>query len=174
MSDHYVRNLILNYEQDILGNQYTFYLSNGEIIPLMITPENIPHLFGLRKLPLRQVQNTSAIKIYDKLKHEAITLEHIAPHKEAYMKIKGFEKLVPLLYCGNAMKVVKSIGALSSNYLFYLEDRNDRIIHLGVAFDGDNAWYPESVLVKQGQDKEKYIRNQEQVEILKMNVDHYD
>lgn len=165
-----VKKLIENYERDLLGNCYIYELSDGEVIRLTIEKENVPHLLGVRKIPLRQVQNKSASAIYDMLKNGIINIRHIEPHKEEYKKVMNFHHLVSILHCGDAVKIVKRVGRLNSSYFLYLDHRPEEIIHLGIVKDEDGAWHPESLLIIQKRDVEAYIKDQEPVDIVKMTV----
>jgi len=170
MREDVVKNLITDYERDIAGNQYRFHLSDGVKLSFCIEKKHVPHLMGIRKLPLRQVQNKSASAIYRMLKDGTIAINHIAPHKEAYKKVMNFRHIISILHCGDAVKIVKRVGSLNSSYLLYLDHQPDEIIHLGIAKD-DKGWYPESLLVIQ-RNVTKYIDNQISVDILKMEVVH--
>lgn len=76
MSD-YLRQLIDDYERDLMGNTYTFLFSNGEEISFEIKKRNVPHLLGIGRLPLRQVHGKFAGQLYAMLKNGSLTLEHI-------------------------------------------------------------------------------------------------
>lgn len=148
----YLEKLIDNYEQDLMGNTYTYSFSNGDTICFEIKKRNVPHLLGVGHLPLRQIHGKYAMQLYGMLKSGAITLDQITSvpgHKEVYKKIMNFHKIAPILHCGDAVKVVKRIGSLNSSYLLYLDHRPEEIIHLGIGEDGAGNWYPESLLVLQ-------------------------
>jgi len=88
MSD-YLRQLIVDYERDIMGNTYVFWFSNGEKISFEIKKTNVPHLLGIGRLPLRQVRGKFANEVYSLLKNGSVTLEHVTRvprHKEVYKK----------------------------------------------------------------------------------------
>jgi|GEM_PF-6776507 len=170
MREDVVKNLIMDYERDILGNRYHFFLSDGVELSFGIEEKHVPHLMGIRKLPIRQAQNKSAPAIYEMLKDGTIDINHIALHKEAYKKVMNFRHIISILHCGDAVKVVKRVGSLNSSYLLYLDHQPDEIIHLGIARD-DKGWYPESLLVMQ-RNVTKYIDNQMPLDILKMEVVH--
>ena len=165
-----IEQLIADYEQDILGNRYTYVLSNGETVSFRIEPRDIPHLMGVRKLPLRQTYQKSADAVYQMLKDGRITLKHIAPHKEEYKKVMNFKYLISILHCGDAVKVVRRVGRLNSSYLFYLDHSPQRIIHLGILYDG-KTWHPESLLVTQSRTITAYIDGQQPVDILNMSIE---
>lgn len=164
-----IKTLISNYEQDIRGNVYSFRLSDGENISFSIDEKDVPHLMGIRKLPLRQVQNKSATAVYKMLKDGRISVDHIEPYKESYKKVMNFSHLVSILHCGDAVKIVKKIGSIKSSYIFYLDHRPHEIIHLGIIRDGDN-WHPETLLVNQRRNVTAYIDGQMPVDILSMNI----
>lgn len=164
-----IRNLICDYEKDIYGNTYTFHLSDGESVSFSITPKDVPHLMGVRKLPLRQVSHKSALAVYQMLKDGRISISHIAPHKEEYKKVMNFKHLISILHCGDAVKVVKKIGALNSTYLFYLDHQPSEIIHLGIV-KGEDGWHPESLLVLQRRNVTAYVDGQLPVDILSMDI----
>lgn len=164
-----IQKLISNYEQDILGNVYSFQLSDGETISFSIEEKDVPHLMGIRKLPLRQVQNKSATAVYQMLKDGRITIAHIEPHKESYKKVMNFSHLVSILHCGDAVKIVKKIGTIKSSYLFYLDHRPHEIIHLGIVLD-DDKWHPETLLVNQRRNVTAYIDGQLPIDIISMNI----
>lgn len=167
-----LQQLILDYERDILGNVYTFVLGNGETIRFEIKRKNVPHLLGIGRLPLRQVQGKYAGQIYTMLKNGKITLEHVTSvpgHKEVFKKIKNFHHLVSMLHCGDMVRLVKRRGSLNSSYLLYLDHQPAEIIHLGLAQDSAENWYPESLLVLQ-RNVTAYIEGEEPVEILQMYV----
>lgn len=165
-----IKQLIHNYEQDIYGNRYTFVLSDGETVSFCIKKENVPHLLGVRKLPLRQVQNKSASAIYEMLKDGRINISHIEPYKEEYKKVMHFGMLTTILYCGDMVRIVKRIGSLKSSYLLYLDNSPNEIVHLGIVKDAAGAWAPESLLVLNKRNIMAYIDDQIQVEILSMTV----
>ena len=168
----YLQQLIDDYEQDILGNVYTFYLSNGETLSFEIKKKNVPHLLGIGKMPLRQVRGKYANELYTMLKRGQITMSHIVSvrdHKEVYKKIMNFHHIINMLHCGDMVKVVKRIGSLSSSYLLYLDHQPTEIIHLGLAQDSADNWYPESLLILQ-RNVTAYIDNQIPVDIVEMTV----
>lgn len=150
--------------------RFVFRLSDGETISLKILPEDVSHLMGVRKLHLRQAQNSSAKVIYDHLKSGVITLDHFVGHKEEYKKAVNFPALISILYCGETVRVVKKIGSLNSSYLFYLDHSPDEIIHLGVKRDKRGAWHTETLLVINKRGLDAYIRNQIPVVIEEMQV----
>ena len=162
----FIKNIIEDYERDILGYRYSFVLSDGETISFRIDPENVPHLLGVRKLPLRQVQGKSAGAVYKMLKDGKLTLDAFRSHKEEYKKAMNFHHLVSILHCGDAVKVVKRVGRLTSGYFLYLDHRPHSIIHLGIAKDSANRWYPESLLVINRRNVDSYIKDQVPVDIL--------
>ena len=164
-----IKMLISNYEQDILGNVYTFLLSDGETISFSIDEKDVPHLMGIRKLPLRQVQRKSAMAVYQMLKDGRISIDHIEPYKESYKKVMNFSHLVSILYCGDAVKIVKKIGSTKSTYVFYLDHQPNEIIHLGVVWD-DDKWHPETLLINQRRNVTAYIDGQLPLDIVKMTV----
>lgn len=169
---NYLQQLIEDYERDILGNIYTFVLSNGEIITFEIKKRNIPHLLGIGRLPLRQVRGKYASELYSMLKRGIITIENIVSvpgHREVYKKIMNFHHVVDILHCGDMVKVVKGIGSLKSSYLLYLDHQPTEIIHLGLAQDSADNWYPESLLVLH-RNVTAYIDDQIPVDILEMTV----
>lgn len=171
MSD-YLRQLIDDYERDLMGNTYTFLFSNGEEISFEIKKRNVPHLLGIGRLPLRQVHGKFAGQLYAMLKNGSLTLEHITSvpgHKEIYKKILNFHHIITALHAGGAVKVVKRIGTLKSSYLLYLDHQPDEIIHLGIAQDEAGGWYPESLLVLQ-RDVTAYIDGQIPLDIVEFNV----
>ena len=167
---NYIKNLISAYERDLLGNRYAFELSDGETLVFSIEKKDVPHLMGVRKLPLRQVQNKSAEAVYEMLKDGRVNIEHIGQHKEEFKKVMNFHHLVSILHCGDAVKIVKRIGRLKSSYFLYLDHRPDSIVHLGVVKDGDGHWHPESLLVNQSRNVSAYIDGQVPVDILSMTV----
>lgn len=169
----YIKHIIEDYERDILGNRYTFTLSDGVTISFCIGKENVPHLLGVRKLPLRQVQNKSALAVYNMLKDGRIDISHIMPHKESYKKLMNFGKLIDILHCGDMVRIVKRIGSLNSSYLMYLDKRPNEIIHLGLV-EYNGSWAPESLLVINKRNLTAYIDNQIPVEIISMNVTQED
>ena len=169
MDTDYIKNIVLDYERDLLGSWFTLELSNGETLIFTIEAKNIPHLLGIRKLPLRQVQQKSALTVYDMMKDGRITLNHIAIYKEAYKKVMKFSQLVSILHCGDAVRIVKRIGSLQSKYLLYLDHRPQEIIHLGLVVDSDGIWHPESYLVLQ-RNVTTYIDGQLPVDIIKMSI----
>ena len=71
MDNYTIKGMIADYERDLLGNWYTLHLSNGDVPSFAIESKNIPHLLGVRKLPLRQVQGKSALSVYEMLKRDA-------------------------------------------------------------------------------------------------------
>ena len=166
-----VKHLIEAYERDLCGNMYTFMLSNGETLSISIEKKDVPHLMGIRKLPLRQVQNKSAAAVYEMLKDGRINIRHIVPHKEEYKKVMNFHHLVGILHCGDAVKIVKRIGRLKSSYIMYLDHRPDKIIHLGIVqSQDDGTWHPESLLITKSRNVGAYVDNQLPVDILQMTV----
>lgn len=168
-----IKQLITNYEQDLLGKRYEFQLSDGVTLSFSIDPKDIPHLLGVRKLPLRQVQSKSALDVYDMLKDGRINIVHIGPHKEAYKKVMNFSRLVEILYCGDAVKIVKRVGRLNSSYFLYLDHSPDEVVHLGIVKDEeDDSWHPESLLILQERNVCAYIDNQLPVDILTMTVSY--
>lgn len=169
---NYLKELIQEYEKDLLGNTYTFVLDNGEEIEFEIKKKNVPHLLGIGKLPLRQVKGKFAGELYSMLKRGQITLNHVISvpkHKEIYKKIMNFHYLADMLKSGDMVKIVKQIGSLKSEYLLYLDHRPDEIVHLGLAKDQADKWYPESLLVLK-RDVTAYIENQLPVNIVEMRV----
>lgn len=171
MSD-YLRRLIDDYERDIMGNTYTFLFSNGEEISFEIKKRNVPHLLGIGRLPLRQIHGKFAGQLYAMLKNGSLTLEHVTSvpgHKEIYKKILNFHHITTILHAGDAVRVVKRIGALSSSYLLYLDHQPNEIIHLGIAQDEAGGWYPESLLVLQ-RNVTAYIDDQIPLEIVDFRV----
>ncbi len=166
----YVQRIIEDYERDLMPFRFVFYLSDGETVSLVISPGDVPHLLGIRKLQLRQAQNKSAEHIYNLLKTGRINLTHFASHKEEYKKVMNFPALLRILYCGDAVRVVKKRGSLNSRYLFYIDHSPDEIIHLGVVVDGRGCWHPESLLVLQSRSVDAYIRDQLPVSIVSMEV----
>jgi len=164
-----IKSIIADYERDMLGNWYTLYLSNGDTPSFTVEAKNIPHLLGVRKLQLRQVQGKSAMAVYEMLKAGKITINHIAPHKEAYKKVMNFTHLVSILHCGDAVRIVKRVGSLDSKYLLFLDHRPQEIIHLGLVEDDSGLWHPESFLVLQ-RNVTAYIDGQMPVDILRMTV----
>ncbi len=172
MSD-YLRQLIEDYERDLMGNVYTFLFSNGEEISFEIKKQNVPHLLGIGRLPLRQVRGRFANELYALLKCGGLTLEHVTSvprHKEVYKKIMNFHHIITMLHCGDAVKVVKRIGSLRSSYLLYLDHQPDEIIHLGIGKDEAGGWYPESLLILQ-RNVTVYIDNQLPLEIVGFRVE---
>lgn len=169
---NYLQDLILDYERDLMGSIYTFLLSDGETISFEIKRSNVPHLLGIKRLQLRQVQGKYANYIYSMLKDGTLTLEHVVSvpnHKEVYKKIMNFQYISAMLHSGNIVKIVKRIGRLNSSYLFYLDHRPQEIIHLGIGRDADENWYPESLLVLQ-RNATAYIDGQVPVDIVKFDV----
>ena len=165
-----VKCLIADYERDLYGNLYIFALSDGITLSFSIDKKDVPHLMGIRKLPLRQVQNKSALAVYEMLKDGRINISHIRPHKEEYKKVMNFHHLVEILHCGDAVKIVKRIGRLHSSYFLYLDHRPKEVIHLGVVQDEKGNWHPESLLVNHERNAGVYIDRQLPVEILKMEI----
>lgn len=165
-----VKRLIEDYERDLYGNLYIFTLSDGVTLSFSIDKKDVPHLMGIRKLPLRQVQNKSALAVYEMLKDGRINIVHIRPHKEEYKKVMNFHHLVEILHCGDAVKIVKRIGRLHSSYFLYLDHRPEEVIHLGIVQDEKGAWHPESLLVNHDRNAGVYINGQLPVEILQMTV----
>ena len=169
---NYLRQLIDDYERDIMGNIYTFEFSNGDTITFEIKKRNVPHLLGIGHLPLRQIHGKYAAQVYGLLKNGALTLEHITSvpgHKEVYKKIMNFHHIITILHCGEAVRVVKHIGSLSSSFLLYLDHRPKEIVHLGIGADSAGNWYPESLLVLQ-RHVTAYIDGQIPLEIVGFNV----
>lgn len=169
---NYLQDLILEYERDLMGNVYTFLLSDGETISFEIKRSNVPHLLGIKRLQLRQVQGKYANYIYSMLKDGTLTLEHVVSvpkHKEVYKKIMNFHAISTMLHAGNAVKIVKRIGTLNSSYLLYLDHRPREMIHLGIGRDAEGNWYPESLLVLQ-RNVTAYIDGQIPVGIEKFEV----
>ena len=169
---NYLQELILDYERDILGNVYTFILSNGETITFEIKRKNIPHLLGIGRLPLRQLQGKYADQIYSMLKSGRLTMAHVTSvpgHKEVYKKIMNFHHLIAMLHCGDMVKLVKRRGSLNASYLLYLDHQPTEIVHLGLAQDSVGNWYPESLLVLQ-RNVTAYIDDEQPVDILQMLV----
>lgn len=164
-----IKRLIADYERDIFGNRYTYALSDGETVSFSIDKKDVPHLMGIRKLPLRQVQNKSAQAVYNMLKDGRINISHASPHKETYKKIMNFKHIISILHCGDTVKVVKKIGSLKSSYLFYLDHQPSEIIHLGIVKAAD-SWHPESLLVLQRRDITAYIDGQIPVDIISMDI----
>ena len=169
MDKTFISNMIQDYERDLLGNWYTLHLSNGEVLSFAIEQKNIPHLLGIRKLPLRQAQGKSAQALYDMLKDGRITLDHIARFKEAYKKVMAFPQIVSILHCEDAVKIVKRIGSLCSRYLLFLDHRPCEITHLGLVEDDAGIWHPESFLILQ-RNVTAYINGQLPVDIVEMVV----
>lgn len=165
-----IENAIADYERDLLGNLYTFNLSNGDILSFSIEKKDVPHLMGVRKLPLRQVQNKSALAVYEMLKDGRININHIAPHKESFKKVMNFLQIISILHCGDAVKIVKRIGTLNSSYLLYLDHRPEKIVHLGLLKDAKGQWRPESLLVNIKRNVTSYIEGQLPVDIIEMAV----
>lgn len=139
----------MDYERDLMGSIYTFLLSDGETISFEIKRSNVPHLLGIKRLQLRQVQGKYANYIYSMLKDGTLTLEHVVSvpnHKEVYKKIMNFQYISAMLHSGNTVKIVKRIGR-----------------------DADGNWYPESLLVLQ-RNATAYIDGQVPVDIVKFDV----
>lgn len=170
----FLMRLVDDYERDIMGNRYIFALSDGTRIAFTIEPENVPHLLGVRKLPLRQVQNKSAGAVYQQLKDGRLTLDSFRGWKEEYKKAMNFRHIVSILHCGDAVRVVRRIGRLSSSYFLYLDHRPESVIHLGIAKDEGGRWYPESLLVQNKRNADAYIKGQCPVEILSARVERVD
>ena len=146
---NYLQDLILDYERDLMGSIYTFLLSDGETISFEIKRSNVPHLLGIKRLQLRQVQGKYANYIYSMLKDGTLTQEHVVSvpnHKEVYKKIMNFQYISAMLHSGNTVKIVKRIGR-----------------------DADGNWYPESLLVLQ-RNATAYIDGQVPVDIVKFDV----
>jgi hypothetical protein len=169
MKNNTIKDMIADFERDLLGNWYTLHLSNGDAPSFTVEKKNVPHLLGVRKLPLRQAQRKSALVIYDMLRDGRINLDHIASHKEAYKKLMNFPRLVSILHCGDAVKIVKRIGTLRSQYLLFLDHRPQEIIHLGLVKDESGIWHPESFLILQ-RNVTTYIDGQIPVDIISMIV----
>ena len=110
VDNDYIKTLIANYEANILGNRYIFELADGETLSFCIEKRDIPHLLGIRKLNIRQVQNRSAITIYEML-------------KESYKKVCNFDRMLSVIADGDVVKVVKKLGSIKSSYLIYLDNR---------------------------------------------------
>lgn len=165
-----VKQLIADYERDLYGNLYIFTLSDGVTLSFSVEKKDVPHLMGIRKLPLRQVQNKSALAVYEMLKDGRINIFHICPYKEEYKKVMNFRHLVEILHCGDAVRIVKRVGRLHSSYFLYLDHRPAEVIHLGVVQDEKGAWHPESLLINHARNAGAYIENQLPVEILQMTV----
>ena len=169
----YLRQLIENYERDLMGNIYTFLFSNHEEISFKIKKQNVPHLLGIGRLPLRQVRGRYANELYTLLKNGSLTLEHVTSvpkHKEVYKKIMNFQHIITMLHRGDAVKVVKRVGTLKSSYLLYLDHQPDEIVHLEIAQDEAGGWYPESLLVLQ-RNVTAYIDGQIPLEIVDFKVE---
>lgn len=164
-----IQKLINDYEQDICGNVYSFVLSDGETVSFSINQENVPHLMGIKKLHLRQVQNKSAKAVYKMLKDGRINIAHVEPYKESYKKVMNFSNLVSILHCGDAVKIVKKKGSINSSYVFYLDRQPQEIIHLGIVQDGDK-WYPETLFITQRRNVTAYIDGQLPIDIVSMNI----
>ena len=172
MSD-YLQLLIEDYERDLMGNVYTFLFSNHERISFGIKKQNVPHLLGIGRLPLRQVRGRFANELYTLLKNGSLTLEHVTSvpkHKEVHKKIMNFQHIISMLHSGDAVKVVKRVGTLKSAYLLYLDHQPNEIIHLGIAQDEVGGWYPESLLVLQ-RNVTAYIDGQIPLEIVDFKVE---
>ena len=132
VDNDYIKTLIANYEANILGNRYIFELADGETLSFCIEKRDIPHLLGIRKLNIRQVQNRSAIAIYEMLKKGSISIRHVAYLKESYKKVCNFDGMLSVIADGDVVKVVKKLGSIKSSYLIYLDNRPQEILHLGV------------------------------------------
>ena len=169
MVNDFLQNMIADYESDLLGNRYTLYLSNSDVVSFAVEKKDVPHLLGIRKLPLRQVQNKSALAIYEMLKDGRIKISHIAPNREAYKKAMNFPYLTSIVYCGDSVRIVKRIGTLNSTYLLFLDHRPKEILHIGLVQDKSGQWHPESFLVLQ-RNVTAYIEGQTPVDILRMDV----
>lgn len=170
IENDYIKHLIANYETNIMGNRYIFVLENEETLSFCIKKEDVPHLMGIRKLNIRQVKNSSALAIYNKLKNGAISLKHVGYYKESYKKVVNFERMINVLAEGEIVKIVKRIGSIKSNYLIYLDNRPDEILHLGVVKDATGKWHPETFLVIKKRNVSAYIDDQIPVEILERYV----
>ena len=171
---NYIKKLIASYEQNILGKTYSFTFSNGESITFAIRKKNVPHLLGIGKLPLRQTQGKFSMQIYNMLKSGSITMElinRVPQNKEVIKKILNFHCIIQILNEGDAVKVVKRIGSLKSDYLLYLDDRPNKIVHLGIAEDENGNWYPESLLILNKRNIEKYIDGQLPLTIVLRTID---
>lgn len=171
MSD-YLQQIIEDYERDLMGNVYTFLFSNNAKISFEIKKQNVPHLLGIGHLPLRQIRGRFANELYTLLKNGTITLDHVTSvpkHKEVYKKIMNFHHIITILHGGDAVKVVKRIGTLKSTYLLYLDHQPNEIIHLGIAQDEAEGWYPESLLILQ-RNVTAYIDGQLPLEIVDFKV----
>lgn len=171
MSD-YLQQIIEDYERDLMGNVYTFLFSNHAEISFEIKKRNVPHLLGIGRLPLRQVQGRYANELYTLLKKGKLTLEQVTSvpsHKEVYKKIMNFHHIITILHGGDAVKAVKRIGTLKSAYLLYLDHRPNEIIHLGIAQDDADGWYPESLLVLQ-RNVTAYIDDQLPLKIVDFKI----
>lgn len=170
-ADNRIAQLIADYERELLGNRYIFVLSDGVTLDFSIEKKDVPHLMGIRKLPLRQVQNKSALAVYEMLRDGRIRLSHIAPHKEEYKKVMNFSQLGDILHRGSAVRIVKRVGRLNSSYFLYLDHRPREIIHLGIVQSAlDGSWHPESLLINQRRNVSAYIDDQVPVSILRMTV----
>ena len=166
-----VKRLLADYERDLMGNIYKFTLSDGTTLSFSIEKKDVPHLMGIRKLALRQVQGKSAMAVYEMLKDGRVNILHIGTSKESYKKVMNFHHLVDILHCGDAVKIVKRVGRLNSSYFLYLDHRPKEVIHLGIVQDSkDGSWHPESLLINQNNNASKYIDNQIPVDILHMEV----
>ena len=113
--------------------------------------------------------------MYEMLKDGRINIYHIEPHKEEYKKVMNFSRIIDILHCGDAVKVVKRIGKLASSYVLYLDHYPEEIVHLGIAQDQANGlWYPESLLINKKYNVDAYIRDQLPVDIIEMTVTTFD
>lgn len=166
----YIKQLIANYETNIMGNRYIFELSDGETLSFCIEKKDVPHLMGIRKLNARQVKNSSALAIYNMLKTGVISMRHVGYHKESYKKVVNFERMINVLAEGEIVKIVKRIGSIKSSYLIYLDNRPEEVLHLGVVKDDAGKWHPETFLIIKHRNVSAYIDNQRPVEISKRYV----
>lgn len=168
----YIEQLIEDYERDVKGNTYTYTFTDGEEITFEIKKQNVPHLLGIGRLPLRQVHGKYASELYSMLKNGSLTLEHITSvpgHKEVYKKVMNFHHIITILHGGDAVKVVRRIGTLRSSYLLYLDHSPKEIVHLGIASDQGGRWYPESLLVLQ-RNVTTYISGQRPLQIKEFRI----
>lgn len=166
-----IKNLIGNYEHGLMGKRYTFLLSDGVTLSFSIEAKDIPHLMGIRKLPLRQVQGKSALAVYNMLKDGRVNIFHVGPHKEEFKKVMYFSHIIDILHHGDAVKIVKRVGRLNSSYFLYLDNRPAEIVHLGIVQDAkDGTWHPESLLINKDRNVDAYIKDQTPVDIIEMTV----
>lgn len=108
------------------------------------------------------------------LKDGRLTLDSFRGWKEEYKKAMNFRHIVSILHCGDAVRVVRRIGRLSSSYFLYLDHRPESVIHLGIAKDEGGRWYPESLLVQNKRNADAYIKGQCPVEILSARVERVE